>query len=492
MHHLTCSFENKAHVVRRVLCNDGTVRALAKDIGKLLNESNVSKQLGKYNLSNLTTSVNPDILDSFTNNERNSLIISLSSVNDYIEHRHKKEKYNSVKEYLNEHWNDGIENIEEIKEDNNSTAQIDRTESFTINMKERSLCFIDHTIPFGYDKTGHVVFRGINVSSALGYARPDKAILEHTKPSMRVTTVYNIPEKYNHRHKSKLETYTKYLPSTDAVEQEHEPIERYVLHGTGLDGIWILEPGLYAVIFGSRLPMAEQFRDWVYWTVLPSLRRAGLLPCPILSEDSSQVENENTIVDTSSFPAIALNAFDGEKVVYLFYLKHYNALKFGRSEDLRDRAQDHYNSYSKTPGDVIAVHVIKTEYPCKVEQEIKDQCKARGWRLSDLYVNGHLQKEIIDLNKTTIDDVIGLMNVVSQQYNESIKQRQADIIEKSVEYQKEITKQLEAKARIAEAETQKEAILLKRLQIEMKNNSNSKKLKISSNNTLFNYFESQP
>ena len=44
-----------------------------------------------------------------------------------------------------------------------------------------------------------------------------------------------------------------------------------------------------------------------------------------------------------------------------------------------------------------------------------------------------------------------------------------------VEYQKEITKQLEAKARIAEAETQKEEILLKRLQIEMKNNSNSKK-----------------
>ena len=64
-----------------------------------------------------------------------------------------------------------------------------------------------------------------------------------------------------------------------------------------------------------------------------------------------------------------------------------------------------------------------------------------------------VQKEI-----TTIVD---LMNVVSQQ--------------RQVEYQKEITKQLEAKARIAEAETQKEEILLKRLQIEMKNNSNSKK-----------------
>ena len=56
-----------------------------------------------------------------------------------------------------------------------------------------------------------------------------------------------------------------------------------------------------------------------------------------------------------------------------------------------------------------------------------------------------------------------------------------------VEYQKEITKQLEAKARIAEAETQKEEILLKRLQIEMKNNSNSKKknVQIIQNNHFY-------
>lgn len=35
------------------------------------------------------------------------------------------------------------------------------------------------------------------------------------------------------------------------------------------------EPGLYRLIFQSRKPEAEKFKDWVFREVLPSLRRAG-------------------------------------------------------------------------------------------------------------------------------------------------------------------------------------------------------------------------
>ena len=437
----------------------------------MFNESNLSKAMGRYKNPNLVTMVNPDLLDSFTNNERNSNLITLSNVNDYIAHKQDKVKYITVRAFLNEHWNDGFlteqnasfESKTEIEPTSNEDDKIDlHISECALNMKERCLCFLDHKIPFGYDRTGHIVFRGLNLARALGYTRPDNALLEHTKPNMHVTTVYNIPTP---TPSTQVGVYTKYTPSDNADAEEHELVERCVLHGTGFDGIWILEPGLYALIFASRLPMAEQFREWVYWTVLPSLRSAGLLPYPIHSENMSQyLLNDKSAkrsdgIDIVSFPSIALNAFDGKKVVYLFYLKHYNALKFGRSEDLRERAQDHYNSYSKHPGDVIAVHVIITEYPCKIEQEIKDQCKARGWRLNDLYVNGRLQTEIIDLTKTTIDNVVKLMNEVSQQYTESIKKRKADIVEQSIEHQKEITRQLEARARIAKVEAEAEAAM---------------------------------
>lgn len=37
----------------------------------------------------------------------------------------------------------------------------------------------------------------------------------------------------------------------------------------------IPEPDIYALIFGSRLPMAKSFRDWVFTEVLPAIRKQG-------------------------------------------------------------------------------------------------------------------------------------------------------------------------------------------------------------------------
>ena len=202
MHRLNCTFANKIHVIRRVLCNDGAARALAKDIGKMFNESNLSKAMGRYKNPNLVTMVNPDLLDTFTNNECNSNLITLSNVNDYIAHKQDKVKYITVRAFLNEHLNDGflteqnasLETKTEIEPTSNEDDKIDlHISECALNMKERCLCFLDHKIPFGYDRTGHIVFRGLNLARALGYTRPDNALLEHTKPNMHVTTVYNIP-----------------------------------------------------------------------------------------------------------------------------------------------------------------------------------------------------------------------------------------------------------------------------------------------------------
>ena len=70
----------------------------------------------------------------------------------------------------------------------------------------------------------------------------------------------------------------------------------------------------------------------------------------------------------------------------------------------------------------------------------------------DISINGRLQKEIIDLNKTSIQCVIDLMNTVAQRYNESIKKKESSLVSKSIEYKHEVTNQVEAKARIAESE----------------------------------------
>lgn len=37
--------------------------------------------------------------------------------------------------------------------------------------------------------------------------------------------------------------------------------------------ILISEPGLYELIFSSRLPLALEFKSWVFEEVLPSIRK---------------------------------------------------------------------------------------------------------------------------------------------------------------------------------------------------------------------------
>ena len=44
--------------------------------------------------------------------------------------------------------------------------------------------------------------------------------------------------------------------------------------------LWVNESGLYALIFGSRLPAAKKFKYWVTSEVLPALRKTGTYSLP--------------------------------------------------------------------------------------------------------------------------------------------------------------------------------------------------------------------
>ena len=49
----------------------------------------------------------------------------------------------------------------------------------------------------------------------------------------------------------------------------------------GKQSITVLEEaGIYQLIFGSKLPNAEQFQDWVFEEVLPSIRKTGSYNLP--------------------------------------------------------------------------------------------------------------------------------------------------------------------------------------------------------------------
>ena len=86
------------------------------------------------------------------------------------------------------------------------------------------------------EENGVVLFCGSDVAKALGYSRPNDAIAQHCRATVKHST----------------------------------PIS-----GKMQDINFIPESDLYRLVFRSKLPTAEKFTDWVTMDVLPSIRKHG-------------------------------------------------------------------------------------------------------------------------------------------------------------------------------------------------------------------------
>ena len=106
-------------------------------------------------------------------------------------------------------------------------------------------------------------FVGSDVAKTLDYTNPNKAIRDH-------------------------------------VDNEDKLTERIVLSGQNRDAIIINESGVYALVFGSKLPSAKKFKHWVTSEVLPTLRKTGGYKMPetfseALRAYADEVEKNNQL-----------------------------------------------------------------------------------------------------------------------------------------------------------------------------------------------------
>lgn len=85
-------------------------------------------------------------------------------------------------------------------------------------------------------ENGKTLFCGRDVANVLGYSDSKKAIARHCKGGMK-----------------------RPLPTVSGVQE----------------AVFIPEADLYRLAFGSKLPTAEQFTDWVVEEVLPSIHKTG-------------------------------------------------------------------------------------------------------------------------------------------------------------------------------------------------------------------------
>ena len=105
------------------------------------------------------------------------------------------------------------------------------------------------------DKQQNVWFRGKDVATILGYSKPENAIERHVSKNHKIRQIIWYP-----------------VSGSQAQNLKSCPVET-----TG-QGRWctlIDEAVFYELVFSSKLKAAKKFRDWVFTTVLPSIRKYG-------------------------------------------------------------------------------------------------------------------------------------------------------------------------------------------------------------------------
>ena len=95
------------------------------------------------------------------------------------------------------------------------------------------------------DSKQNVWFRGKDVAKILGYSNTYNALERHVS--------------YNHKQ--------LICCSPETGGQQNDTRKKYCT--------FIDEAGFYELVFSSKLPAAKRFRDWVFTTVLPSIRKYG-------------------------------------------------------------------------------------------------------------------------------------------------------------------------------------------------------------------------
>ncbi len=106
---------------------------------------------------------------------------------------------------------------------------------------------LDVTVPFFIDED-KIWFKAKHVARAMGYERPRDAIDRHVWDEFKA--------KFKELHK----------------RCETRPLHPHT--------VFILEPGVYQLVFQSKLSGARQFQQWVFKEVLPSIRRTGMYTIP--------------------------------------------------------------------------------------------------------------------------------------------------------------------------------------------------------------------
>ena len=128
------------------------------------------------------------------------------------------------------------------------------------------------------DKQQNVWFKGKDVAKILGYRDTDYAFRRHVSIENKMTQFLQPKCSPGKTPGQQNNTKVKCSPGKTPGQQNGTRGGKITPQQNDTRGeycTFINEPGFYELVFGSKLVFAKTFRQWVFTTVLPSIRKYG-------------------------------------------------------------------------------------------------------------------------------------------------------------------------------------------------------------------------
>ena len=128
------------------------------------------------------------------------------------------------------------------------------------------------------DKQQNVWFKGKDVAKILGYRDTDYAVRRHVSIEKKMTQFLQPKCSPGKTPGQQNNTKVKCSPGKTPGQQNGTRGGKITPQQNDTRGkycTFINEPGFYELVFGSKLVFAKTFRQWVFTTVLPSIRKYG-------------------------------------------------------------------------------------------------------------------------------------------------------------------------------------------------------------------------
>jgi prophage antirepressor-like protein len=260
---------------------------------------------------------------------------------------------------------------------------------------------IDINFSFDINNYSYIVvdneiwFKGKDIAAGMGYSDTKTAVIDH------VDKEFKLP-------------YKNLMGGE--MPPQNNPLE---VKGSNKsikpNTIFISEPGVYALVASSKLPIAKAFQKWLFKEVLPSIRKTGSY-------------SFNKKKDVKLLPDV--NEYEDKNCFYLLNIDE-KKYKFGISQYIKDRINSHKRELDFN--NIVKIWTMNSfDNIKKLEKKVKNLIKQ--W---EIQYNEENQLEWFQIN-----DNISLQDIIDKidQYIEIID-NDCDEVNNDLLIQKEITKQ---------------------------------------------------